>query len=183
MVEKNENMENNISIGIATPDDVVDIQEVFYKTWLATYPNEELGITVEDIEDRYKDRLSEDNIAKRKEQIATPPEGQTLLVARDDDRVIGICRVVRKSDRNQLQAIYVLPEYQGKGIGGELWEAAKKLFDKAKDTYVEVASYNANAIGFYKKLGFVETGRRFSDEKLKLKSGSVIPEIELVIKV
>ena len=183
MVEKKENIENSIIIDIATPDDVTDIQEVFYKTWLATYPNEKVGITVDDIEDRYKDRLNEDKIAKRKEQIANPPEGQTLLVAKDGDRVVGLCRAVKKSDRNQLQAIYILPEYQGKGLGGRLWGEAKKLFDSTKDTYVEVATYNTNAISFYKKLGFVETGRRFSDKKMRLKSGSMIPEMEMVIKV
>lgn len=180
-VEK-ENMENNISITVATPDDVVDIQEVFYKTWLATYPNEEAGITVDDIEDRYKDRLNEDKLAKRREQIANPTEGNTLLVAKAGDRVIGLCRVVKHQEKNQLQAIYVLPEYQGKGIGYKLWEEAQKLFDPSKDTYVEVATYNKNAIAFYKKLGFVETGRKFTDEKMKLKSGSMIPEMEMVIK-
>jgi ribosomal protein S18 acetylase RimI-like enzyme len=182
MVEEIKNIENNISICIAVPDDVIDIQEVFYRTWLATYPNEEVGITVDDIEDRYKDRLNENALSKRREQIANPSEGQTLLVAKDCKRVIGLCRVVKKSDRNQLQAIYVLPEYQGRGVGGKLWEDAKKLLDFTKDIYVEVATYNSNAISFYKKLGFVETGRRFTNEMTKMKSGSIIPEMEMVIK-
>ena len=183
MVGKNENTENNILVCIATPDDVTGIQEVFYRTWLTTYPNEEAGITVDDIEDRYKDRLNEKNISKRKEQIINPLDGQTLFVAKDDERVVGLCRVVKKVDRNQLLAIYVLPEYQARGIGSKLWEEYKKIFDSSKDTYVEVATYNSNAIAFYKKLGFVETGRRFTDEKTRMKSGSIIPEMEMVIKV
>jgi ribosomal protein S18 acetylase RimI-like enzyme len=183
MIEKKKNIENNISISIASIDDVAAIQEVYYKTWLATYPNDEFGITVDDIEDRYKNRLDEDIITKRKEKIANPPEGQKLFVAKNGNQVVGICRAVRKSDRNQLQTIYVLPEYQGKGIGFKLWNEARKTFDENKDTYVEVASYNDSAIAFYKKLGFVETGRKFSDEMSKFKSGSMIPEIEMVIKV
>ena len=133
MVEKIENIENNILVCIATPNDVVGIQEVFYRTWLATYPNEEAGITVDDIEDRYKDRLNEKNISKRKEQIINPLDGQTLFVAKDGERVVGLCRVVKKVDRNQLLAIYVLPEYQSRGIGSKLWEECKKIFDSSKD--------------------------------------------------
>jgi hypothetical protein len=51
------------------------------------------------------------------------------------------------------------------------------------ESTVEVATYNSNAIAFYKKLGFIETGRRFTNEKTRMKSGSIIPEMEMVIKV
>ena len=90
---------------------------------------------------------------------------------------------MRRSDKNQLQAIYVVPEYQRKGVGKLLWKEAQKYFDEGKDIVVEVATYNSNAIAFYKKLGFVDTGKRFSDEKFKMKSGNLIPEMEMELKV
>lgn len=171
-----------IKITLATPEDARAVQDVFYRTWLATYPNEEHGITVDDIEDRYKDKITEEGIKKRAESMANEPEGHTLLLAREGDKVAGLCRVVITDTENRLQAIYVLPEYQGKGIGKKLWEEAKKRFDPAKDTYVAVATYNANAIEFYKKLGFEDTGKRWTDEKFKMKSGASIPEMDMIIK-
>lgn len=51
-----------------------------------------------------------------------------------------------------------------------------------KGITVEVATYNTNAIEFYKRLGFEDTGKRFSNERLKMKSSAVLPEMEMVIK-
>ncbi len=166
-------------ISIATPEDVEGMQEVFYHGWLATYPNAEHGITVDDIEDRYKDRLSPEKLAQRREQAANPLEGQTTLVAKKDDKVVGLCRVSKHPDRNQLYAIYVLPEYHGQGVGTAMWNAAQQYLDASKHTIVEVATYNDKAIEFYKRLGFVDTGKRMSDPKFTMKSGSVIPEMEM----
>lgn len=171
-----------IEIKLAIPTDVVGMQEVFYKTWLATYPNEKLGITAEDIEHRYKDAFTEEALKKRAEQIANPPQGHTLLLAKEGEKVVGLCRIVVSEDNNRLQAIYVLPEYQGKGIGKMLWNEACKVFDENKDVVVDVATYNTNAIDFYKKLGFQETGKQWEDEKFRLISGAMIPEMEMIIK-
>lgn len=75
-----------------------------------------------------------------------------------------------------------LPEYQGLGLGRVLWEEAKKIFDSQKDIIVHVASYNNKAINFYKKLGFVSTGKIFFDERFKMRNGAIIPELEMIIK-
>jgi ribosomal protein S18 acetylase RimI-like enzyme len=168
-----------ITIAPVTTDDVVGMQDVFYRGWLATYPNVEHSITVDDIEDRYKDRLSEDKLRTRREQIANPPEGQTTLIAKKDGKVVGVCRVTKHPDRNQLYAIYVLPEYHGQGIGTAMWNAVQQYLDPTKHTIVEVAVYNTNAIKFYEGLGFVDTGKRMSDPKFTMKSGSIIPEMEM----
>ena len=168
-----------IEVSDARPDDVEGIQMVFYKTWLATYPNEEAGITVDDIEDRYKDILSEERLERRRNDIEHHLPNERFIVARDTGKVIGICRTIRREDANQLQAIYVLPEYQGKGVGGSLWKEAQTFLDTTKDTFVEVVTYNQNAIDFYLRLGFEDTGRRISNEKFKLKSGAIMPEMEM----
>ncbi len=169
-------------ISIAIPEDYVGIEEVFYRTWLSTYPNEEIGITEDDIEDRFKNRSKPEVIKKRKERIGNPPSDEKFFVAKEDKIIVGVCRVSLKEDRNQLQAIYVLPEYQGRGIGKMLWSEAQKFFDPEKDIYVELAVYNKGALEFYKKLGFVDTGRRIKNDNFKMKSGVVIPEMEMVLK-
>ncbi len=91
--------------------------------------------------------------------------------------------MVRNEDYNQLKTIYVLPEFQGKGIGKMLYEEVVKFSDPEKDTIVHVATYSKQAIEFYKKLGFVDTGKRFSEERFKMKSGAIIPEMEMILKV
>jgi GrpB-like predicted nucleotidyltransferase (UPF0157 family)/ribosomal protein S18 acetylase RimI-like enzyme len=180
-MENKASMERKIVVDAPKPEDARDIQEVFYKTWLDTYPNEEAGITVEDIEDKYKDVFTDEAIQTRAEKITHPAEGQTMFVARDGSKVVGFCRVIQEEDRSKLSTIYVLPEYQGKGVGRSLWNDAQNVLDKSKDIFVEVATYNTNSIEFYKKLGFEDTGRRFNDV-IPMKSGATIPEMEMVIK-
>ena len=171
-----------IKIVSPTIEDARGTIEVQYKAWLTTYPNEKVGITVEDIENRYKNAFTGERLEKRKRIIENPEPNEKYIIAKDEDKVVGMCYGIVKEDRNQLQAIYILPEYQGKSIGTKLWNGILPFFDKSKDTYVEVADYNEKAVGFYGKLGFVDTGRRFSDERFRMKSGSILPEMELVKK-
>lgn len=104
----------------AKPDDEEQIQRVFYKTWLSTYPNKECGVTAEDINEHFKDAYSENKIKALYERIKNIPTNSKFFVAQDHDTIVGVCRIFIKEDFNQLQAIYVLPEHQGKGVGGML---------------------------------------------------------------
>jgi ribosomal protein S18 acetylase RimI-like enzyme len=174
---------NSIHVGAPTiPDDVQQIINVYYYSWLATYVNEEVGITRNDIEAFFKDREQQSEIDRRAKRLSNLPPNEHVLVAKDSNKVIGICRVVIREEYNQLQAIYLLPEYQGRGIGTKLWTEAKKFFDSSKDTIVQVATYNTNAINFYEKLGFVDTGKRFTEERHRMPvSGVLIPEMEMCL--
>lgn len=171
-----------ITLEPATPKDARGIAEVFYRTWLATYPNEEAGITVDDVEGRFKDTFTEEGLARRAATIAQADTDRSCILAKDGDRVIGVCNVARYPDKNQLQAIYVVPEYQRKGVGALLWQEAQKHFDEGKDTIVQVVVYNKNAIEFYRKLGFKDTGKQWRDDRFVMKSGAAFIETELVIE-
>ena len=177
------NKEQNIKILKAIPEDALGITTVLYKTWLDTYPNEKIGITKEDVEESYKDHFTEERVKKQQENIANAPANQLRLVAKSGDQIVGVSTMIRNEDNNQLRTIYVLPEFQGRGIGQMLWKEAQKFCDSTKNTIVQVATYNKNAISFYEKLGFTDTGKRWSDDKWKMKSGATIPEMELIIKV
>jgi ribosomal protein S18 acetylase RimI-like enzyme len=139
------------------------------------------GAIEEDIIKTHKDFLHGDYNADALQYLSI--HGGITYCNKEGDKVVGVCRVVNHPDKNQLQAIYVLPEYQGRGVGRMLWEEAQKYFDIEKDTIVHVADYNEKAIGFYKKVGFVDTGKRFSEERYKMKSGAIISEMEMVIKI
>jgi ribosomal protein S18 acetylase RimI-like enzyme len=173
---------NDIKITDATAEDVEGIQTVFDETWLATYPNEEFGITREDILDKRQGSFDPERLQKRRDHFESPPKNQKFVVAKDGEKIIGVCSLHREENYNKLSTIYILPEYQGRGIGKQLWEAVVPFLDVEKDTIVKVATYNKKAIAFYERLGFVDTGNRFRDEKFRMKSGALIPEMELVIK-
>src|SRR3989344_862020 len=170
-----------IKIEFPKLEDAEAIQNVLYKSWLDTYPNDKVGITIDDVEHWYKDAW-EEKLNKLRSRINNPPENQSFFIAKDGDNVVGVCRIMKHADKNQLQAIYVLPDHQRRGIGKLLWDRALEIIDPSKDTIVQVADYNKKAIEFYKKLGFVDTGKRFSDEHFRMKSGAIIPEMELEIK-
>jgi GNAT superfamily N-acetyltransferase len=172
-----------ITIQKPTKEDIEGIQEVFYKTWLITYPSKDVGITAGDIEEKFKGRKTSEAIQKITKLIFEATENQLFLVAKEEDSVVGVCRIEKKEMYNELMAIYVLPGYQRKGIGIMFWKKVKEFFGDEKDIVVRVATYNIQAINFYQKLGFIDTGKRFVQENFKMPiSGSYIPEIELIKK-
>lgn len=118
-----------IKITNAKPEDARGTTEVYYRTWLTTYPNEKIGLTVSHIENIFKDSFTEESLFKQADQIAHAPDNVTYLVAKDGEKIIGACRIARSSESAQLKTLYVLPEYQGKGIGRLLWEEARKSCD------------------------------------------------------
>lgn len=162
-----------------SPEDIAGMREVIYRTWLATYPNAEHGITLEDIVDTYEyEGRREEETAGWLAWLANPAEGFTVLVAKHDGRVVGVCLVIKHADQNKLDGMYVLPEHQGQGIGTALWQAAQDYLDPDKHTIVTVVAYTP-AVKFYQSLGFVDTGKHPVDSEFKFKSGAVFPEVEM----
>jgi len=73
-----------------------------------------------------------------------------------------------------------LSECQGRGIGKMLAKKAMALLDSGKDTIIEVVEYNKGAIGFYKKLGFVEFEKGKGHE---VSNGKIMPTIKMIKKI
>lgn len=161
------------------PTDVIGAQEVFKQAWLATYPNEEAGITREDIEDHFADYLAPERIQGRVDKLNDLPEGEYRLVASAGPEVVGVCFAEQAEGRNTIRTLYVLPAYQRKGIGSLLLREAIRRLGSEKDTYVDVATYNESARLFYERNGFAETGHRFTTDRFHFKSGAVMPNMEM----
>jgi ribosomal protein S18 acetylase RimI-like enzyme len=164
----------------ATPEDVASIQDVLYRVWLTTYPNKALGITVADIEEMFKDRNSDEALARIRERISSASE--ITFVAKENGKVVGVCRVIRREDKDVMESIYVLPEYQRLGIGSAIWREIEKLLDSNRKIIVQVATYNTDAIEFYKRCGFRDTGKRWEEKKFRLRSGTAVPAMEMLAK-
>lgn len=173
---------NELEIRRVRPEDAESINRVMRAAWLATYPNEAAGITVDDIEDLYKDMFTEERIAKSQERLRNIPENEQRSVAVVDGEVVGVSRLIQEEETNHLQTLYVHPEYQGRGIGTALWKEMRVFLDPEKDTVLEVATYYQNAIDFYEGLGFEDTGERFLEERFRMKSGAIVPEMRMILK-
>lgn len=170
-----------ITIRDSVLTDVSGINEVAHKTWLATYPNEKAGITVEDVESVYK----EDDPAKAKEKLERRKARYSnpnihIWVAEEDGEIIGFCHAIKEEKHNRIMAIYVLPNYHGTGTGKQLIERAFSWLGNEKDILVNVVKYNDHAIGFYEHMGFVKTDNEgVFDDIARLPTGKVIPEIQM----
>lgn len=172
-------IQSDIVITIARAADAVGIQNVYYLGWLHTYPNESVGISPEDIDDWYKDRYSPDTLQAIRARLSGPFTNEVTFVARGSVRIVGVCRVRRDVDRNELRSLYLLREYMGKGVGTRLWKTASDFLDCRNATFVEVASYNDAAIAFYRRHGFEQLGPPQRNSKFKFKSGAIMPTLQM----
>ena len=162
----------------ATPDDVEGISNLLSETWLATYPNEEAGITKEDIIARFSSPEVRSNTEERKKTVNSKPSEHTWVI-RDGEIVVGMAAGVKEADKGWVQALYVSPVYQGQGLGKKLLRTGMEWLGNEKPIFIHAASYNINAINFYKSFGFIETGIPVKSSVAPLPSGVMIPEIEL----
>ena len=90
---------------------------------------------------------------------SAPP--RVALVA-DSDGVIGFTVASLLPPEAELELIAVAPQAQRRGVAGRLFSAlAKELYTaQVFGIMLEVRASNLPAIGLYRRLGFVETGRR-----------------------
>jgi putative acetyltransferase len=85
------------------------------------------------------------------------PQSDTW-VAEYNGEVIGFMSLITD---NEVGALFVQPDYHGKGIGWALMDKARKLRD-----YLEVQVFEANTIGrrFYSKYGFEPLSQYIHEE-------------------
>jgi GNAT superfamily N-acetyltransferase len=85
--------------------------------------------------------------------------GGTILVARCGDSVVGVCAVIPEgADRYELAKMAVDPAFQGRGIGGQLCDAAVDWARTrgAASLWLESNRRLASALRVYRRAGFEE---------------------------
>ncbi|MCX7881080.1 MAG: GNAT family N-acetyltransferase [Patescibacteria group bacterium] len=172
-----------LKIILAKSKDAEGIYQVRKITWINTYPNEKLGITKKDILERFIEieKNFETYLDQRKEALKNQSFNSQTWIAKINKQVIGFC-TAKRVKKNEIGAIYILPQFQGKGIGKKLMKKALKWLEKNKDIYVNVVSYNQKAINFYQSFGFIKTGKIVKEEIHDLPCGKTLPEIEMMLK-
>ncbi len=160
----------------AVIEDIASIIEIQKTGWLATYISEEHGITADDI--LAKDFTSPERMARWGKFIVK----QKALVAKDNNKVIAFISLEKSDKESKLGAVYVLPEYQGRGIGKRLIQQGLEWLGSDKDIILDVVTYNDKAIAIYQKLGFEKMGEPPAEDLAKLPSGKTMPEVRMVLR-
>lgn len=162
---------SDIKISQAKTDEFKEIAQVHLKSWKETYtgliPNEFL----ENLKLKEKENLW-------KKVLEITENGEEFLTAKDiTGKIIGFANGGAAREREhgfqaELKAIYLLKEYQGKGIGRKIFDEIKrKLFEKGfTDLYLWVLEDNPTCI-IYDKLGGQKTSitrtQKFGSANLK----------------
>ncbi len=135
----------------ATSDDLEDLRVLLRETWHATY-DEFYG--VEEVE-----RLTAGwHSIEAMEARLRKPDG-AFLVATENERVVGMTFAAEEEfGLVCLHQLYVLPDAQGRGIGGSLFDAALEAFPTAERLRLDVEIANRRAVAFYERRGLQTLG-------------------------
>ncbi len=99
---------------------------------------------------------AEDRIAIEEEVKGFLPKASSWLAVDSDDRPVAFMLL----DDNSMEALFIDPAYRGQGVGKALVEHAIALHSSIT---TEVNEQNSQAVGFYRRMGFVATGRSERD--------------------
>lgn len=136
----------------ATTDDADAIRDVAGRSFRASY-----SLSPRDIEDLVEDQLTDDALAERIE------DGESVvLVAEDEDEIVGYVDGERTDDTAELRWLHVAPEDRGRGAGTELAERARSELADGDDSEVRlrVLSENSEGEAFADQLGFERVDQR-----------------------
>lgn len=142
---------NNVIYREATINDCYQIAKLKGEVWNTTYRS----IYPDSMLDNY-------DIEKNKitfEKIISNPQN-TLFVAIFDDKIIGFMNCGEPYRpylhfKQEMGLLYILQEYQRKGIGTRLFSIAKEVIKNKgyNEFFISVNKYNIGALNFYVAMG------------------------------
>ena len=160
----------NITIRKMQKEDTKQVQNIAKTTWNATYE----GIIPIEIQNNFLKSAYNDEMMKQR------LERSFLYVAEVEGKVVGFANYspVRDGGKVELAAIYLYPEFQGKGIGTALLKQAIKELEGTKEIYINVEKDNKIGMSFYVAKGF-EIVKEFDDEF----DGHILKTVRMVMKI
>jgi ribosomal protein S18 acetylase RimI-like enzyme len=145
-------------VRLAVAQDAVGIANVAQRTWKDTYA----GIILPETQERFLGRWYTPAVLEE----AIGRSESWLYVAVVEAEVIGFAQFMMRDDgRGELTRIYVLPEWQRRGVGSRLLREGLAALSAhgAQEVFVHVERDNAKGTGFYERSGFHQV-RGFSAE-------------------
>lgn len=160
----------NITIRKMHYEDTKQVQSIAKKTWNATYE----GIIPLEVQNNFlKSNYSDESMKQRIER-------SIVYVAEVKGKVVGFANysTVRDGGKVELAAIYLYPEFQGKGIGTALLQQVVKELKGLKEIYINVEKDNKIGMNFYEAKGFEIV--KESDIEF---DGHILKQVRMVKKV
>jgi ribosomal protein S18 acetylase RimI-like enzyme len=137
-----------IQVRKATINDIIGIQQVAHLTWHSAYEHTMRPDTRAQILAEF---YNEQSLARSLER-----EEALFLVAEEQDRIIGFVQALpRPCSGYEITRIYILPQWQQKGVGSQLYAALVEHLPNQALSAIVQRDHQA-AIAFFKKHGFVQ---------------------------
>jgi len=131
--------------------DIEMIRTITWETWVAAYSS---FIPVEDLRTYFDHAYSTG--ALRGLQTQSNVDGYVAEIA--DETIVGYLKTHLEKDEKRfyVSSVYVLPTYQGMGIGGKLMKAAedRALEVGMSEVWLGVMVQNTPALDWYRRNGF-----------------------------
>ncbi|MDO1513004.1 GNAT family N-acetyltransferase [Maribacter confluentis] len=145
---------------LCTLTDLKSLKEISEQTFIAAFEKDN---NPQDFKNYISSAFA---LEKIKEELLD--ENSFFYFARIKDNIVGYFKLninsaqtdIKKADYIELERIYVLPQYQGKGLGKKILNFIKRLpLVKHKERlWLGVWENNTKAINFYQNNGFVKFG-------------------------
>ena len=131
--------------------DIEMIRTITWETWVDAYSS---FIPVEDLRS-YFDRAYS---AQALRDLQAQPNVDGFVAEIGGETVVGYLKTHLEKDEGRfyVSSVYVLPSYQGQGIGGKLMRAAEERATAAgmKEVWLGVMVQNTAALEWYRRNGF-----------------------------
>lgn len=151
-------------------EDIPYVQQVAKVSWNDTYA----GIIPLHIQEKFiQNAYSEESLLTRLEQ-------SNFWVAEVEGKVVGFANFssLHENGEVELGAIYLLPHFQGKGIGSALLQQGLNEIAGIKRLVLNVEKDNLKGLHFYKKKGF-----SIDTEYDEIFHGHVLKTVRLVLNL
>lgn len=127
-------------------EDIKNVQQVAKTSWNDTYD----GIIPAHVQESFLNSAYSDEMMKRRLEVSS------LYVAEADGQIVGFANfsTVKEEGEVELGAIYLLPEFQGEGVGTALLNEGINNAQKASKVFINVEKENGRGVYFYKAKGF-----------------------------
>lgn len=153
-----------------TPEDIEDVQRVAKASWHDTYE----GIIPIDIQDRFL------RAAYSEQMLIDRMNRSYMIVAEMAGKIIGFANFSYPDEakKSLLNAIYLYPHIQGKGIGTQLLQTGIDELDDVQSIHLHVEKANETGIQFYKAKNFEIVDKIEEDF-----AGHTLQTIQMVLRV
>ena len=150
-------------------EDIQQVQQVAKISWNSTYE----GIIPFAIQESFLNSAYNDEMMKRR------IEHSFIFVSEVDEKIVGFANFSPvKEGEAELGAIYLYPQYQGKGIGTALLKEGIKNLEGVKELFINVEKENINGTTFYNAKGF-DAVSEFDDNF----DGHILKTVRMVLKL